>query len=185
MAFAADFDNIESEIKAKVNYTENPNQTDFFSNKEFQKYNEIGPLEKLHGIWSGNYTLNDKSIFWVPPSLDNSHIYNSVDSGPYTISIKFNLTEKMILSSLEIIQKDVKYSSVNIDLANDKQINYWTKAKSRDWFQVVRGKIFRVNENQLFTVFQTTVYENKIPIYAFKGEAILEKRRDATVGRLY
>ena len=78
-------------------------------------------------------------------------------------------------ASVEIIQKDVKYGRVNFDLANDKQINYWTNAKSRDWFQVVRGKIFRVNENQLFTVFQTTVYENKIPIYAFKGEAVLEK----------
>ena len=175
MAFGADFDNSGSEIKVKVNYTENPNQVDFFSNNESEKYGAIGLPEKLEGIWSGNYTLSRESIFWVNPSLDNSHIYNSVDFGPYIINIKFNLIEKAILSGLEIIQKDVKYSSVNIDLANDKQINYWTKAKSKDWFQVVRGKIFRVNENQLFTVFQTTVYENKIPIYAFKGEAVLEK----------
>lgn len=174
IAFCADFDTPESKIKVKVNYTENPNQVDFFSGNEFEKYEEIGLPEKLDGIWSGDYTLNRESIFWVNPSLDNSHIYNSVDFGPYTISIKFDLVEK-VLSGLEIIQKDVKYSLVNINLINDKQINYWTKAKSRDWFQVVRGKIFRVNENQLFTAFQTTVYENKIPIYAFRGETVLMK----------
>ena len=98
--------------------------------------------------------------------------------GPYTISLKFNLID-VVISGLEIIQEGVKYGSVNIDLGNDNQINYWTNARSKDWVQVVRGKIFRVNENQLFTVFQTIVYENKIPIYAFKGEAILEKVRDA------
>jgi len=79
------------------------------------------------------------------------------------------------LAGLEIIQEDVKYSSIKIDLANNKQINYWTKAKIKDWFQVIRGKIFRVDESHLFTVFQTTVYEDKIPIYAFKGKAVLMK----------
>ncbi len=174
-ALGAGFDSPESELKVKVYYSENPNQADFFSSTEFDKYSEIGPYEKLDGTWSGNYTLDQESIFWTNPSLDNNHLYNSVDFGPYTIGIKFDLIEKTALSGLEIIQKDVKYSSVNFDLANDKQINYWTNAKSRYWFQVIRGKIFRVNENQLFTVFQTTVYENKIPIYAFKGEATLER----------
>lgn len=79
------------------------------------------------------------------------------------------------MTGLEIIQEGVKYSSVNIDLANDKQINYWTNARNKDWFQVIRGKIFRVNESELFTVFQTTVYEGKTAIYAFKGEAMLMK----------
>ena len=176
VTFGADFDNNdEGKIKVKINYTENPNQADFFSNNEFEKYNGIGSYEKLDGIWSGNYTLNHESIFWINPSLDNRHIYSTVDFGPYTIGVRFNLIEEVVLSGLEIIQKDVKYSSVNIDLANDKQINYWTKAESKDWFQVIRGKIFRVNENQLFTVFQTTVYENRIPIYAFRGEAVLSK----------
>ena len=175
-SFCADSYNPESKIKVKVNYTENPNPIDFFfNNNEFEKYTEIGPHEKLDGVWIGNYALSQESVFWVNHSVEKSHIYNSVYFGPYTINIKFNLTDKEILSSLEIIQKDVKYSSINIDLANDKQINYWTKAKSRDWFQVVRGKIFRVNENQLFTVFQTIVYESKIPIYAFKGEAVLNR----------
>ena len=174
IVFSADLDT-KSKIKIKLNYNENPNQTDFFTSSEFKNYVEIGQLEKLDGIWHGSYTLSPESIFWTNPSLDNNHIYNSIDSGPYTINIKFNLIEKSILSGLEIIQKDVKYSSVNIDLANDKQINYWTKAKNKDWFQVIRGKIFRVSENLLFTVFQTTVYEGKIPIYAFKGEAVLSK----------
>lgn len=175
VALGAGFSNPEGKFKVKVHYSENPNQADFFNNNEFNKYSEIGLYEKLDGIWSGNYILDQKSIFWTNPSLDNSHIYNSVDFGPYTIGIKFDLVEKTILSGLEITQKDVKYSFVNFDLANDKQINYWTNAKSKGWFQVIRGKIFRVSENQLFTVFQTTVYENKIPIYAFKGEATLEK----------
>ena len=174
-ALGAGFNGPEGKLKIKVYYSENPNQTDFFRNIEFDKYSEFGPYEKLDGIWSGNYTLEQKSIFWTNPSLDNNHIYNSVHFGPYTIGIKFDLIEKTTLSGLEIIQKDVKYSSVNFDLANDKQINYWANATSRDWFQVVRGKIFRVNENQLFTVFQITVYEDKIPIYAFKGEVVLSK----------
>ena len=182
-AIASNFNTPESKLKIKVNYTENPNQTDFFTTSEFQKYREIGLPEKLDGIWKGNYILNRESVFWVTPSLDNNKIYSSIDFGPYSLSLRFNLNEKTILSGLEIIQKDVKYSLVNFDFANDKQINYWTKAKNRDWFQVIRGKIFRVSKNQLFTVFQTTVYEGKIPIYAFKGEATLEKLdRDAPLG---
>ena len=173
--FCSDFDDAEGKIKVKVDYTENPNQIDFFSNNEFRKYNEIGLPEKLSGIWSGSYTLSRESVFWVNPSLDDNSIQNSVDFGPYNISLKFNLIDNVILSGLEIIQKDVKYSSVKINLANEKQINYWTEAKSGDWFQVVRGKIFRVNESQLFTVFQTTVYENKTPIYAFRGKAFLSR----------
>ena len=174
-AIASNFDITKGKIKVKVNYTENPNQGDFFTSNEFEKYREIGSTEKLDGIWSGNYTLDRESIFWVAPLLDNNQVYDSIDFGPYGLNFKFNLIEKTILSSLEIIQEDITYSLVNIDIANDKQISYWTKAKNGDWFQVIRGKIFRVNENQLFTVFQTTVYEGKIPIYAFKGETILNR----------
>ena len=173
--FCSGFNNARGEIKVKVDYTENPNQANFFNNKEFERYKKIGQYEKLDGSWSGRYIVSRESIFWVNPTLDDNNIYNSVDFGPYSISLKFDLIDKAILSGLEIIQKDVQYGPVKINLANDKQINYWTEARNRDWVQVVRGKIFRANENQLFTVFQTTVYENKTPIYAFRGEAFLKR----------
>ena len=60
IAFASSFDKSEGKIKAKVDYTENPNNIDFFKSNEFEKYGEIGPHEKLDGIWSGNYSLSHK-----------------------------------------------------------------------------------------------------------------------------
>ena len=76
---------------------------------------------------------------------------------------------------LEISQEDVKYELVNVSLLNGYQISYWTSARSLAWLEVIRGKIFKLSNNELFTKFQTTVYEGKIPIYAFKGEAVLHK----------
>lgn len=173
--FASNTSFEEDKIKVKVQYSENPNQTDFYTDNEYEKYTKIGLIENLDGIWSGSYILSPESVFWINSSLDNNKIHDLIYSGPYTISVKFNLFEKAILTGIEITQEDVKYSSINVNFANDKQINYWTKAKSRDWFQVIRGKIFRVSEDRLFTVFQTTVYEGKIPIYAFRGEVLLKK----------
>ena len=168
----------EGKIKVKVNYSENPNQLDFFTNNEnieLSKYIDLGAIQKLEGFWSGTYYLDKGSIIWTNPNLNDSKIYNSIAFGPYTIHIRFNLIDGIRLSGVDIVQEDITYASINIELANDKQINYWTTASNKNWIEIIRGKIFRMNDNELFTVFQTTVYEGKTPIYAFRGEAILRR----------
>lgn len=174
---------LESKLKVKVNYLEGPNRADFFSedeneDKEKEKSNkflDLGPFEKLGENWTGQYFLNEGDIFWVNPGLEKLELYNSINHGPYNLYLMFNFLDLGKLTGLDIFQEDVKYDLATIQIVNDKQINYWTKASSRDWLEIIRGKVFRINNDELFTVFQTTVYEKKTPIYAFKGEVVLKK----------
>ena len=166
---------IKNKIKMGINYSENPNQKDFFTNIDHEKYTSFGQYRKLTGLWSGTYDLSQSSVYWINSNLDNLEVFKLIDFRPYKVYLKFNVLSDDKLSNLTISQNDVDYGSVNIDVVNDKQINYWAKAKSLNWLEIVRGKIFRLNESEIFTVFQTTVYEGKIPIYAFRGEVILRK----------
>lgn len=169
------FKDLKSKIKVKVNYNEGPNQEDFFAQSESNTYVSLGPVEKLEGFWSGKYTLNKQDIFWINPHLDSSKIYSTVGFGQYDIDLKFYLTHDKGSLIIEIFQDKVNYGLVNIEILSNKQINYWTKANSSNWLEIVRGKIFRVDNDKLFTQFQTTVYEDRIPIYAFRGEATLRR----------
>lgn len=165
----------KSKLEVKVNYDESLNQPSFFTNTNISEYVEVGQVKKLKGLWSGNFQLTKKSIFWTNPKQDKNEIINSIRYGPYKIFLNFNLGINDRLVSIDIGQEEVMYGSINVQLANKKQINYWATANSDKWFEVIRGKVFRVNKDKLFTVFQTTVYEKKIPIYAFEGIAVLEK----------
>lgn len=168
-------DGVKSKIKVKVNYLEGPSQAGFFTNTELDKYIDLGPFENLEDAWLGKYSLIQESIFWTNPNLNKYKIFNLIGFGQYDISLKFNLASDNRLSCLEIFQEGVKYGSVNIELPNNKQINYWTKATSSSWIEIIRGKIMRVNDEELFTEFQTTVYEERTPIYAFHGQSVLRR----------
>ncbi len=174
-----DLKTLESKIKVKVNYNENPNPKDFFTNTDLTKYSELGPIKNLRGLWHGKYNLDKESIVWINPNLKTSYIHKLIAFGPYNIYLRLNTVSNSLkdkLSRIEIAQADINYDPVNIEhLDKDKQINYWTKAITKEWVEVIRGKIFRVNDNELLTIFQTTVYEKKTPIYAFSGEATLRK----------
>lgn len=165
----------KSKLEVKVNYDETLNQPSFFTNTNLSEYVEVGQVKKLKGLWSGSFQLTKKSIFWTNPKLNKNEVVNRIKYGPYKIFLKFNLGENDRLDSIDIGQEEVMYGSINVQLANKKQINYWATANTDKWFEVIRGKVFRVNKDKLFTVFQTTVYEKKIPIYAFEGISILEK----------
>ena len=170
--------NIKSKVKVKINYFESPNNKDFFSNTKLEKYIQILPLKELSGTWGGIFHLDKDSVFWINPNFEMQDVHRLITLGPYSIYLKFNnpsTSKSNKLSGLEIVQEDVKYDSVNIELANDKQISYWAKAHSKKWFEIIRGKILKVNDNELFMEFQTTVYEKKIPIYAFRDELVLKK----------
>ena len=172
------FKDIKSKIQVKINYFEPPSTKDFFSNTVLEKYIAIVPLKELNGIWEGTFSLNKNSVFWTNQNFEKHYIYSLISFGPYGIYLKFNNPSTSIsnkLSGLEVVQEDVQYDSVNIELANDKQINYWAKAHSKKWFEIVRGKILRINDNELFMEFQTTVYEKKIPIYAFRDRLVLRR----------
>ncbi|MBI3590094.1 MAG: hypothetical protein HY094_01790 [Candidatus Melainabacteria bacterium] len=166
---------LKTKIKAKINYSENPNQPDFFRAFELGKYKEIGQIEKLTGFWTGTYDLKNESVFWLNPNLDRLKVLKLVDFKTYNVYLKFFVLNNERVLGLQLNQEDINYRTVNIEIANDKQINYWAEASSSDWLEIVRGKIFRLNDNELFTVFQTTVYEEKNPIYAFRGELVLRK----------
>lgn len=166
-----------NKIKANINYYDGPNQADFFTESELSKYFKIGQNEMLKGIWTGTYDLTENSVFWTNPKLDKVDIFKLIDLRTYILFFRFDNTYKNRFPKLSVSQEDIDYGSVNIEQANDKQINYWTNAKSRNWVEIIRGKIFRLNDNELFTVFQTTVYERKIPIYAFRGEVVLRKKQ--------
>ncbi|MBI2996151.1 MAG: hypothetical protein HYY52_05530 [Candidatus Melainabacteria bacterium] len=163
-----------SNIKAKINYLENPNKPDFFTSTEKNNYIELGNLTTLQGTWSGSFALDKSSIIWENHGTVKKNVYDLIKFGSYNILFNF-YTHDNKLSDLKILQDEIKYGFVNVEVFNKSQINYWTKATSLDWNEIVRGKIFRINDNELFTIFQTTVYENKIPIYAFRGEAILSR----------
>ncbi len=160
-------------VKLKINYVENPNQADFFKTTDMDKYTKIGPFENLTGSWTGTYVLNQESVFWTNSQVERSSIFKLIDFKSYDIYFKFNHSGKF--PKLEIGQEGTSYSSVNIEIANDKQISYWAEAVSLNWREIIRGKIFRLNNDALYTVFQTTVYERKIPIYAFSGEVVLKR----------
>ncbi len=164
----------EGKIKVKVNYTEGPNIKDFF-NTELGNYLGLGLPENLQGIWRGTYDLKKESVYWISPTIEKHILYRKIGFGPYNIKLKLNVNEKGVLNDFDISQEDIGYRSVNIEWANDKQINYWAKANTKNWLEVVRGKILRVSNNELYTEFQTTVYESKTPIYAFNGNSVLQR----------
>lgn len=162
-------------IKAKIHFSDMPNQSDFFTNSDLGKYSEIGNSEKLKGIWSGQYNLMSEAIYWFNPAINKNKIISLIDFKDYTLDLKILPQDSRGLT-LQLSQESVSYSSVNIAFENKRQLNYWAKLSADNWFEVVRGKIFRINEDELFTVFQTTVYEERTPIYAFNGEMVLSKK---------
>ncbi len=168
-----------TKIELKLNYQENLYQPDFFFNDNQDKYLEIGQLKDIHGVWIGSFQLTDRSLYWINSKLDRNRVLRSVKYGPYKMGIQFetNLADNLI--DLRIVQKEVNYESINFQIYNKKQINYWANVSSDKWYEVVRGKIFRVNQKELLTIFQTTVYEGKTPIYAFEGVAVLNKVKDS------
>ena len=170
---------LKNKLNVKINYYETPVQSDFFTSSENcekpEKCIGIGSVEELGNLWRGKYDLVKESIFWVNPSLSKNKIYNLIHFGPYEISFRFKLLGEKRLSGVDVLQEGVKYYPANVEIANDKQINYWTKAMTENWLEIIRGKMFRKNEDELFTIFQTVVYEEKLPIYAFRGESVLKK----------
>ena len=166
----------QDNLKIKVNFNESPNKEDFFSeNNETRNYNQIIALQDLKGTWIGKYELIPKSIFWINQNPKKTFFLNSTYFGPYNIQFDFISSPGGNNSGLEIIQDDTKYKNVTFQLANDKQINYWADAVTKNWSEVIRGKIFKINDTELLCMFQTTVYENKVPIYAFNGDVVLSK----------
>ena len=170
-----DYPENKDSLKVKINFNENPNALDFFKLDNNSRFVEFHEFEDLKNIWSGHYEIVKDSVYWTNPDINNNQIYDLINFGQYDLSLKFNLLDEKILSGLEVIQDEISYSSVNIEVLNNKQINYWTKAKIKDWFEIIRGKIFKIGDNQLFMVFQTTVYKKNIPIYAFRGDTVLSK----------
>lgn len=167
-------DPYEGKLKVKVNFIDSPRQKDFF-NTELGKYLRLGLSDGLKGLWKGTYELKHDSIYWTNSHTENAKLFKVINFGPYKIDIKMNFNENGSLTDFDIGQEDIKYRSVNIEMANDKQINYWAKADSKNWLEIIKGKILRISDNELFTEFQTTVYENKIPIYAFNGSSVLQR----------
>ena len=164
----------QNNLKIKVNFNEGPNKEDFFLNNDIEHYTQVTSFNELESTWIGTYELTPKSIFWTNP---NSKKTTLTYFGPYNIRFNFGAPAINRNSSLEIIQEGTEYKNVKLQLANNKQVNYWADVISKRWIEVVRGKIFKRNDNELLCVFQTTVYENKVPIYAFNGEVILTRRR--------
>lgn len=171
---------VEKKLKAKINYFEdsiNPqilNQMDFFSSTDLEKYSKIGASEDLAGLWTGTYSLNRDAIFWTNSNLDIEKVFKLIDFRHYNVYLKFNMFN---IKKMEIGQEGVNYNSIDVETPNDKQINYWARAKSSNWLEIVRGKVLRMNDNELFMIFQTTVYDRRIPIYAFNGELVLKRKR--------
>lgn len=165
-------------LQVMINYDVVLAQPDFFSSDDLEKYSPIGQIKDLKGIWVGSYNLGKKSVYWINPHLDREKILRGIKLGKYKIFLNFNISESEAFSrllSIDIVQKDIKYGSTGVQTPSDKQINYWTTAKTNNWFQVIRGKVFRINKTELLTIFQTTVYEGKTPIYAFEGVAVINK----------
>lgn len=71
-------------------------------------------------MWSGTYDLSQSSVYWINSNLDNLEVFKLIDFRPYKIYLKFNVLPDNKLSNFAISQEDVDYSSVNIDVVNDK-----------------------------------------------------------------
>lgn len=164
-------DEMKGKLKVKIHYREGPNSSSFFdlSGKGLKLTDK---LDELNGLWSGSYELEEKSIFWINPALLPNEVYKAVSFGPYGFYLNLNFDDKKN-GEIEITQSDLKYGPVNFFVVNNEQINYWTCATNKDWTEIVRGKIYRSKPGSLYTVFQTTVYQDRIPIYAFQGESVL------------
>ena len=162
-------------VKLKIKVNETPNQPDFFTSPDIGQIPQFGEIKSLEGEWVGDYNLDPESIFWINPNLEKSKIVSSIKFGQYKIYFKFDYIESQKLTNLRIAQELIKYDFVNIEIVDKKQINYWAKALSNNWLEVVRGKIFTKRSGELITIYQTTVYEGGIPIYAFKGESLLSR----------
>ena len=165
----------KQKIKAGINFREGVVESDFYVNSDLNKYKGLGNSQLLAGIWFGYFKLLPSNVFWINPDLERGKILNRIEFGPYSVYLKLDADNDGRKADLYIGQNDIEYSSVNIERVNDKQINYWAKAVTKNWDEAIRGKIFRTDESKLFTQFQTAVYEDKIPIYAFRGEVSLKK----------
>ena len=164
----------EDFLKVKIQYSENPNNPDFFALGNSTNV-LLGDLGLLKGFWHGSYDLNINSIVWINSNLNKKKIFSKVDFDNYELSLGFEFLDGYGDKNIVIAQKDIEYGPVNYELLEGKQINYWAKANNNNWLEVIRGKLYMVSEDKLFTAFQTTVYESGIPIYAFKGETILKR----------
>lgn len=167
--------NQDQKIKTRINFLDGVVESDFYLNSYLNQYKNLGGSEVLLGVWSGYFNLLPSSVFWINPELERKEIFKKIEFGPYSLKLRFDTSHDGREASLYIGQNDIEYSSVNIEKINEKQINYWAKAITNNWNEAIRGKIFRTDESKLFTQFQTAVYEDKIPIYAFKGEVSLKK----------
>lgn len=162
----------KGKLKVKINYTEGPNQADFFIKKEEGNFLKLDNDSSLIGKWHGKFELKRDSIYWINSGISKK-IINTINFGQYNVFFNFNPANKKNKLKLEVSQEDISYESVNVSFLDDYKISYWTSAKSLNWLEVIRGKVFKLSNNELFCKFQTTVYEEKIPIYAFRGETVL------------
>lgn len=167
----------QGKLKVKVIYSDNPNEEDFFklSSEASQLFEKISSLQGLNGLWKGVYELDKNSIYWINSQINKYQVYRTVSFGTYNLHFQFVPDNQNEINRLIISQDDIEYGPVNVELVEDKQVNYWTKATNGSWVEIIRGKCYRKKNNELFTVFQTTVYEEGIPIYAFRGESNLIK----------
>lgn len=164
----------EYRIRIGINFCERPINSDFYIDSDLNNYKDLGGNKSLLGTWSGSFNLQLSNVNWVNPELKREKILSNVEFGPYLLFLKFNYDDGGRETNLYIGQNNVDYSSVNIEKINKKQMNYWAKGITKNWIETIRGKIFRTNDDELLTHFQTVVYEDKIPIYAFQGEVNLK-----------
>lgn len=160
-------------IKAELVFTENPNKEDFFSRNDLGTAIDLEPLSEIKGNWSGQYDLSEKSIKWINPTFNQSKVFKKVEFGKYLINLNFIFSGSNRLEELNINQDQFDYGHIYFRKLDSQRLIYWTSALSGKWTEVIRGKMVRKSKDEIYTIFQTTVYEEGIPIYAFRGEAIL------------
>ena len=114
----------KSKLKVKINYIDSPNWSGFYEGKDLKGFLDISKRERLEGKWSGKFTLSKDSIYWINPKENSNKILRSIYGGPYDVTFDFTFNDKDVLKNLKIIQDSVNYSSIKIELLNEKQINY-------------------------------------------------------------
>ena len=166
---------LPEKIKAMLNYDVRPNRSDFFSRNDLGEAIDLQPEKELGGIWVGTYTLNEKSIKWINSKTPHHEVFNSIEFGDYNFSLKFDVNSIGRIIDLSVAQDGFDYDSINFQRLDDKKLTYWTRAVSKDWVEVIRGKLIRKSKDEILTIFQTTVYKENTPIYSFRGKSSMKK----------
>lgn len=144
----------------------------FFEKDNLGKTIGLGESKNLNGLWVGDISFSNESIVWKSSNFKSSSNVNIFDLKNLNLNIA---SDTLYIQKIKIDLGNLKYGQINFQKVSDEKINFWSNTEYENKNYILRGKLVRITDNELFTVLLITVYDKNIPLYAVEGQSILKK----------